>query len=95
MSMKERERERGGGGGVVNKHTSAFLHSAFAQRGTDLLRIHTANTILHTHKTCTLSITNPTEKQERKKRNKTKQTNIKNQEGTQNTEVGRVGDRKN
>ena len=29
---------------VVNKHTSAFLHSALAQRGTNLLRIHIANT---------------------------------------------------
>ena len=28
---------------VVNKHTSAFLHSALAQRGTNLLRIHVAN----------------------------------------------------
>ena len=59
-------RERGGGGGrqgktnslfprVVNKHASAFFHSALAQRGTNLLRIHTANTILHALRTCTWS----------------------------------------
>ena len=40
---------------VVNKHASAFFHSALAQGGTNLLRVHTANTILHTLKTCTWS----------------------------------------
>ena len=41
---------------VVNKHTSVFLHSAFAQRGTNLFRIHTAFAILHTRSMCGLSI---------------------------------------
>ena len=60
-----RERERGEGTRqdktnslfprVVNKHASAFYHSALAQRGVNLVRIHTANTILHTLKTCTWS----------------------------------------
>ena len=40
---------------VVNKHANAFFHSALAQRGTNLLRIHTANTILHSLRTCTWS----------------------------------------
>ena len=44
---------------VVNKHAieSAFffLHSALAQRGTNILRIHTVNTMLHTLETYTLT----------------------------------------
>ena len=40
---------------VMNKHTSTFLRSALFQRGTNLLKIHTANIILHMLKMCTLS----------------------------------------
>ena len=56
---REREREREKTNSllprVVNKHASAFFHSALAQRGANLLRIHTANTILHSLRTCTWS----------------------------------------
>ena len=45
------------------------MHSALAQRGTNLLRIHTANALLHTLKTCNLSIQNSKEKGTRKKKN--------------------------
>ena len=76
------------------------LHSALAQRGTNLLRIHTANAILHTLKTCTLSIKNSKEKRTREKNqqkqnkaNKQNEQTNKSQEGTQNTEGGRERER--
>ena len=80
---------------VVNKHTSAFLHSALTQRGTNLLRIHTAIALLHALKTYTLSIKNSKEKrtrgknqQQKNKTNKQNEQTNKSQEGTQNTEGG-------
>ena len=51
------------------------MHSALAQRGSNLLRIHIVNTILHTLKTRALSIKNSKKKKkksERKKPTKTK-----------------------
>ena len=55
-----------------------FLHSSLAQRGTNLLKIHTANTILHTLKTCALSNKGipppPPLKKERKKKGKKHRT---------------------
>ena len=84
---------------VVNKHTSAFLHSALAQRGTNLLRILTADAILHTLKTCTLSIKNSKETRTREKtkqnKNKTRQTKRANkQKPRRDTEHrGREGER--
>ena len=52
----------------VNKHTSAVLHSAIAQRGTELLRTHTANMILHALRTCTLSNKGIQKKKEEKEK---------------------------
>ena len=50
------------------------MHSALAQRGTNLLKIHTANTILHTLKTCTLSNKGITKKKKKKKERKERNT---------------------
>ena len=58
---------------VMNKYTSAFLHSALAQRRANLLRVRTANTILHTLTTFTLSVKNPRKKTRRKNETRKKQ----------------------
>ena len=86
---EEREREREGERDdlinsfltrIMKKHTSAFLCSALAQRGTKLLRIHTANAILHTLKTCMLSNKAIQKKKEGKKKKKEKRRNAKHRD---------------